>query len=652
MKLKSVQITNFRSIDDSEEFEIDDVTCLVGKNESGKTAILKALHRLRPSIGSFPSIKSRPFSKNIDYPRKRLAQYQEDHGGKEAKVIETKWLLEEQEIIALETEFGQGFLTSNEINVSKYYGKFGNDWIIKINENVIVSHLLEDAHFSASERAQLSGCKSVKDITNKLKEIAEPTEKQTELAGKLAEFRGGSIHNAIIDKVDSYWPRFFYFSQYDMMEGKISVEQMQSENDGESVFLDFLECGGTSLEELKSINQSENLKAKLEATSNSITETVLKYWSQNSKLEVEVDLYAGRSGDPPPFNSGTVVEARIKNNSDGVTLPFAERSAGFIWFFSFLVKFLSLSNSTENPNIIILLDEPGLSLHAKAQADLLKYIEEKLKPKHQVIYTTHSPFMIPIKDIASVRTVEVAEKNGEILGTKVSEDYLEATKDTLFPLQGALGYEITQSLFIGENTLLVEGPSDILYLKAVSESLRRKKKTHLDYKWTICPAGGLDKVHAFVSLFSGNNLNIVVLTDIARGDKKKIEKLKRTEILEDNRILNYANFLDQDEADVEDMFGVALFAEIVSNAYGLEGKNLLDEDKLINAKAKDDTIRLVKKAEAYFAQSLPDIPRFNHFRPADWLFKNPDTLLQDDESVKEILDRFEKLFTKINSFLN
>ena len=650
MKLKSVRITNFRSIDDSEEFEIDDVTCLVGKNESGKTAILQALHKLKPSSGS------EKFSKELDYPRKRLVLDQEQDSDNEALAIETKWQLKKGEIIILETEFGKGCLKSDEINISKYYGTSATSWIIDFDEGVIISHLLGDAHFNASEKAQLSGCESVQNIADKLKEISEPTEKQTALAEKLAGFRGGSIYNAIIDKVKRYWPRFFYFSQYDMMEGKISVDQMKEnaaeEGDEveESIFLNFLEYAGTSLDDLENANQYELLKARLEAASNSITETIFEYWSQNNNLEVEIVLHEGREGDPAPFNSGTVIEARIKNNSHRVTLPFAERSTGFIWFFSFLVKFWALSK--ENPNIIILLDEPGLNLHGKAQADLLKYIEEKLKPKHQVIYTTHSPFMVPTNALESVRTVEDIEKNGKLLGTKVSEDPLAVTKDTLFPLQGALGYEITQSLFIGENTLLVEGPSDILYLKAVSEALMRKKRTHLDDRWTICPSGGLDKVQAFVSLFSGNNLNIVVLTDIARGDKNKIEKIKRTEILEDNRILNYADFLDQEEADVEDMFGAVLFAKIVSNAYSLEGKNLLDESNLINAKAKDDTTRLVKKAEAYFNLLPNDIPEFNHFRPADWLIRNTDTLSQGDENVEKILDRFEKLFTKINGFLN
>ena len=48
MKLVSVQIKNYKSIEDSGVFSIRDITCLAGKNESGKTAILQALRRLNP----------------------------------------------------------------------------------------------------------------------------------------------------------------------------------------------------------------------------------------------------------------------------------------------------------------------------------------------------------------------------------------------------------------------------------------------------------------------------------------------------------------------------------------------------------------------------------------------------------------------------
>src|SRR5882762_4200515 len=100
------------------------------------------------------------------------------------------------------------------------------------------------------------------------------------------------------------------------------------------------------------------------------------------------------------------------------------------------------------------LDEPGLSLHARAQADLLRYINEQLRPYYQVIYTTHSPFMIDADELLSARTVEDVVKKekqkGEeieiLLGTKVSTDVLSTDPDTVSPLHRVLDYEITQTL--------------------------------------------------------------------------------------------------------------------------------------------------------------------------------------------------------------
>ena len=83
--------------------------------------------------------------------------------------------------------------------------------------------------------------------------------------------------------------------------------------------------------------------------------------------------------------------------------------------------------------------------------------------------------MVQTDKLLCARIVEdqIEEKNGRRTskGTKVREDILSHDRDTLFPLQGALGYEITQTLFVGKNTLLVEGPSDILYLQALSSAL-------------------------------------------------------------------------------------------------------------------------------------------------------------------------------------
>ena len=102
-------------------------------------------------------------------------------------------------------------------------------------------------------------------------------------------------------------------------------------------------------------------------------------------------------------------------------------------------------------HVILLLDEPGLSLHAKAQKDLLQFFEGELASRHQVIYTTHSPFMIDLGHLNRVRTVEnrsLEEESNQLKysesGTKVSSEVHSAGKDTLIPLQSALGYDISQ----------------------------------------------------------------------------------------------------------------------------------------------------------------------------------------------------------------
>ena len=82
-------------------------------------------------------------------------------------------------------------------------------------------------------------------------------------------------------------------------------------------------------------------------------------------------------------------------------------------------------------------------------------------------------------------------------GTQVITEVLDATPDSLFPLQGALGYEIYQTLFIGPNCLVVEGVSDLLYIQTISALLQECGKAGLSADWTITPVGGADKVPTF-----------------------------------------------------------------------------------------------------------------------------------------------------------
>jgi len=293
-----------------------------------------------------------------------------------------------------------------------------------------------------------------------------------------------------------------------------------------------LDFAGVSLDSIIDVSTFETFNAKLKATSSNITNQISEYWSQNQHLEVEICIDQARPDDPPPFNTGTIARAHIESKLHRIDTPFSERSAGFVWFFSFLVKFAQIKKR-DHP-IVLVLDEPGLSLHGRAQKDLLRFVDEKLAPFHQVIYSTHSPFMIPLDKLERVQILEdkvdKTSTRPTTHGTKANQDALRVDRDTLFPLQGALGYEITQTLFVGKNILLVEGPSDILYLQALSKALESRQRTSLDARWTLCPAGGMDKIMPFVSLFSGKHLRIVALTDFAHGAKGKVGRIRNSEI--------------------------------------------------------------------------------------------------------------------------
>lgn len=653
MQLEVVHVTNFRSIDDSEEFSIDPVTCLVGKNEAGKSAILLALAALNPHPAT-PAV----FDKERDYPRRLLTQYAVRHNGKEAVAISTKWRLSTAEMELVEQALGKGALTSDFVTVSRCYCK-EIDMTADFDFHTILQGLYADFELDDSDKALLSKVGTTTELIEVLGRLSSLSEHLQKLKGHLDKH--GSATTQLDKLLRSKLPKIMYFSLYDRMEGAIQLEQTRQlignqqintdNNRGVRLFAEFLDYAGVSINDITQVSTYETFNARLQAASNNITDQILEYWTQNPDLSVAVRVEQARPGDPAPLNSGTIAWARINNQLHRVDTPFSERSAGFVWFFSFLVKFAQVKN--EETPVVLLLDEPGLTLHGKAQADLLRFFREKLAPHHQIIYSTHSPFMVPANELASVRIVQdqVEIRGGRRIpnGTKVRSDVLTRDPDTLFPLQGALGYEISQSLFVGMHTLLVEGPGDILYIQALSDALKKRGRPGLDKRWTICPAGGIDKIRPFVAMFAGNGLHVAVLSDQAQGDKRKIEEMKRSQVLQAAHFYTIADFLNRNEADIEDVFEPELFATILNSTYNLKGSNELSAEKLRNA--EKSTERLIKQAEAAFAVMPAVVPELDHFTPASWLIRNPKTLDAKTGVVPKTLDRAQMIFDAYNKLL-
>jgi hypothetical protein len=279
--------------------------------------------------------------------------------------------------------------------------------------------------------------------------------------------------------------------------------------------------------------------------------------------------------------------------------------------------------------------------------DMMRFIREQLLPAYQVVYTTHSPFMIDAEHIDGLRTVEDSSDGATVLGTKVGDRFLSTNADTLFPIRAALAYDVARRAVAGPQTLLLDRPSDILYLKWFSRELQLQSREHLDPDWSLVPIGGLDAIAPFAALFTGQDQKIVVLTDGLMSHPRRLEGLWERGLLQFGRILRPALYVDREDAQIEDMLGRALYRELVTGAYGLQESAILAGDD----GGDGSRPRLVTEVEQHFAAMPPWAPRFDSFAPASHLFENTATLRVGLPGLEEALDRFEKLFRDLNSLL-
>ena len=654
MKLTKVHITNFQSIIDSTEFEIDDVTCLVGKNEAGKTALLKALYRLNPINEADGN-----FDVTDDYPSRNVSDYEDDvkAGRREpAQVVQATYALEADDIVAVTEVFGPKCFKDEKpaLILKKGYSNELAFYGLRIDEEAALKHLVTAAELPGSLEAELIKHTTAKEMAEKLASTEEQTEAVQNLTLMLQRIsEHGVLHLAYNDIIEARIPNFLYFDEYYQLKGQDNVEALMERKANNTLeesdypLLGLIELANLDLEQLTNPNRTAALFSRLNAVENRLTDKVLTYWSQNQHLRMKFDIRHAWPGDPPGMNSGMNIWGLVRDTKHMVDTALGTRSRGFVWFFSFLAWYSQLRQ--EGKDLILLLDEPGLSLHAKGQADLLRYFEEELKPHHQLIYTTHSPFMVDPTRFDRVRIIQdlSIEPNSDDMpeeqqGTQVITEVLEATPDSLFPLQGALGYEIYQTLFIGPHNLVVEGVSDLLYLQTISALLQKKGKAGLNGKWTITPVGGSDKVPTFVALIGAQtNLNVAVLIDYQKKDQQSIENLYKKKLLNRTQVLTYANFVEGDEADVEDMFAPEFYLKLVNGEFGLS----LTVDDL-----PEDPPRILSRLEQYFENiPLPKNARFSHYRPARYFIENLESL--ESELTDSQLDRFQQVFDDLNKLL-
>ena len=628
MKLTKVRVKNYKCIHDSTEFDIDDITCLVGKNESGKTAVLEALHK----FNSFDH--SRNFDHQQDYP---FADLEKNEDG----VIEATFSLEREDIEEIER-----FLTCKCVNTSDptitLLGGYSNaisvsNYGFEVDIKAIIKHISTQTgiRITPSTRALL---KVAHDLQSQL-----DTSKYEEYFLILEQIVSSNLRDYIFDSIlRARIPKFIHIFEYRLMNDVFEINGLFSRiQEGttlpeEQPIVEILNSAGMNFQVLLQ-PQSQNALGieikKAEKAVNKELDKILESWTQHKIYCMESEILLP--------NLSIYIKDRRNPESYLTRKPFGSESNGFRWFFSFLMT--QKRFYTDNNDVILLLDEPGLSLHAKAQKDLLQFFEDELAPRHQVIYTTHSPFMIDLGHLNRVRIVEnkSLEEGSDTLkynesGTKVSSEVHSAGEDTLIPLQSALGYDISQGVFLGRNYLIVEGKSDEIYIRAISSLLEKKGRQGVG-DWNIVPTGGIGKVASFVKLFGATGLNLVVLVDHHNNEKQQLENLSSQGTIDKDRVLTYADFTEKRESDVEDMLTPGFYLELVNRTYGTSIK-LADLPK---------RSRVISRLESYFKKNpIPNSVSFSHLKPAEFLMENIETI----GVPQEVLAHFQKVFKTLLVF--
>ncbi len=318
MKLEKVHVTNFRSTEDSDEFTVGDVTCLVGKNEAGKSAILLALAALNPHAAT-PAT----FDKERDYPRRSLTQYADKHPVDQATAIRTTWRLNTSEMEKLATAVGAKVVASELVSISRRYG----DDLVKVEVDMdfklALDFLYSKFALDAPEPSVLAASGTTSEVIDALGKLASPTPKHQQLSDYLKKH--GTVTSQVHKIIRDLLPKFMYFSSYDRMDGAIQLEHTQQliangelqheQFRGARLFVEFLQYAGVSIQDILSVSTFETFNAKLKGASNNITDQVLEYWTQNPDLSVLVSVSQARPGDPSPLNSGTIARAHRQQSS-------------------------------------------------------------------------------------------------------------------------------------------------------------------------------------------------------------------------------------------------------------------------------------------------------------------------------------------------
>lgn len=384
-----------------------------------------------------------------------------------------------------------------------------------------------------------------------------------------------SIKSMILERL----PNLLYSDdRMDLLKDNLKIYEFNNNKDKYKTVTNLFMLSGTNIEELGK-KKGFDRRRDTDAASLRVTNLLKDSWSQ-AKIKVNIWI----DGDEIHFS--------IEDES-GISVPPTKRSDGFQWYLSFYINFMA-GIKGDLRNSILLLDNPGLQLHPSGQKDLLSTLEE-LSMANQIIYTTHSPYLIEVEHLDQVRIIEKDKDKGSI----IKEKYYQSTLDAIRPIRDALGFSLRDSLFISEENIIVEGPSDKYILEGILTYLKDSVKLDLS-KLFINSPGGANKIPYYALFMASESLKFVVVLDNDSAGKKAAKELERISQIDTKQIIKLDQVITEDNATLEDLINPLFYNLAVNSCYRDILKEKLGMEEIPIGEISDNGRRIIGQYSKFF----------------------------------------------------
>ena len=617
MKLNRFRVTNFRSVDDSGWIEVDPVTALIGINESGKTNLLLPLWKLNPA-------RDGEIQPTSDFPKAHFGQIRADpdshpfitaeftiHNEAEVLAQAAGIAMEDVRVVQVTRYFDGHYqirfpehTPETTVATKRVVGQLDST-ATKIEkadalkqESSLKSSLVEGlawARDTLPNQEEMSSpqLETLRDgVADLLPDNPAKTSVIVPMVQQLVDSLGeesrqlsapdpGEVEE-VRQTVISAMPEFVYYSNYGNLDSEIYlphvVENLEREDLGPKeagkartlrVLFSFVQLQAEEIlelgrdfqdsndptreptdEELEELNEAKRTRSiLLQSAGTKLTTKFRDWWKQGDyRFRFEAD--------------GNHFRIWVADDRRPTEVELESRSTGLQWFLSFYLVFL-VESSGQHRRAVLLLDEPGLSLHPIAQRDLSAFFES-LSATNPIIYTTHSPFLVDADRLERARKVYIAN-DGTTKATpdlRYSDDSSPQT-GAAYAVHSALGLSVAESLLVGCQPVIVEGPSDQLYLTAIKSLLVSGGRITPGRELVFPPAGGTRAARIVASILTGKDETLPVMLLDADAAGRQMKKAITSNLYADNPelVLLVGDFVDYADAEIEDLLPFGLLAD-------------------------------------------------------------------------------------------